>query len=73
MPDENYLEFTRAASKLLNSSKVAILSGFACIMDSEPHYETDGIAGAFAIAKTLLLLNKKVTLLFDDHSEPYMS
>ncbi|CDW91788.1 UNKNOWN [Stylonychia lemnae] len=72
LPDDNYQEFQLAAKKLVDSSKVAILSGFACIMDSEPHYETDGIAGAFAIAKCLLNMNKQVTLLFDAHSEPYM-
>lgn len=66
------MNFSRAAQSLIQSKKIAILTGFACILDSEPHYETDGIAGSFALARCLLNMNKKVTILLDQHSESYM-
>ena len=57
---------------LLNAKRVAILTGFSCIIDSSPHIETDGIAGAFAIAKSLATLGRKVSILMDKHCEEIM-
>ena len=54
------------------SKKVAILTGFSCLVDYDVHIETDGIAGAFAIAKSLAVLGKDVTILMDKHCEAIM-
>ena len=42
------------------------------MIDSDPHIETDGIAGAFAIAKSVATLGRKVTILMDNHCEGIM-
>ena len=57
---------------LLGAKRVAILTGFSCIIDSTPHIETDGIAGAFAIAKSLATLGSQVSILMDKHCEDIM-
>ena len=71
-PENNPRQFQDAAKVLLSSKRVAILTGFSCIIDSPPHIETDGIAGAFAIAKSLATLGTKVSILMDKHSEEIM-
>jgi Domain of unknown function (DUF4392) len=48
------------------------MTGFACIYDSEPHIENDGLSGSFALAKCLIYMKKKVTILMDKHSETIM-
>lgn len=42
------------------------------MIDYDVHIETDGIAGAFAIAKSLAILGKQVTILMDKHCEGIM-
>lgn len=71
-PDDNYENFQKAAYTLIKANKVAIMTGFSCIIDSEPHIENDGLAGSLALAKCLLNLNKEVAFLMDSHSESYM-
>ena len=56
----------------MKAKRVAILTGFACLVDFEPKIETDGIAGAFAIAKAIATLGRKVSILMDKHSEDIM-
>lgn len=46
--------------------KVAILTGFPCLMDYNPSTETDGPPGAFAIARALIALGKRVYILTDE-------
>ena len=48
---------------LSQADSVAIVSEFPCNYEFEVPYETDGIPGVFAVAKVLLHLGKKVTLL----------
>jgi len=57
----------------MKARKVAILTGFSCLVDSDPHIETDGIAGAFAIANTMAMMGRHVTILMDNHCEEIMS
>lgn len=52
-----------------NNKTIAIITGFPCMLDYTPPTETDGPLGAIAIAKALLLLNKKVILLTDECNE----
>jgi hypothetical protein len=49
-----------------------VLTGFSCLVDFDPKIETDGIAGAFAIAKSLAILGCKVSILMDKHCEDLM-
>jgi hypothetical protein len=41
------------------------LTGFQCLVDFNPSFESDGIAGALALAKTLIHLKKEVIILMD--------
>eukprot|EP01067_Filipodium_phascolosomae_P003424 Filipodium_phascolosomae@DN2614_c0_g1_i12.p1 len=59
----NDLDFTQAAEKLWHSGRVCILTGFPCNLDREPSTETDGPSGTFALARALIKLKKKVTIL----------
>ncbi|CAM9480650.1 unnamed protein product [Phaeothamnion confervicola] len=45
---------------------VAILSGFPCLLDHNPPTETDGVGGAFAIARACAALGKKALVLTDE-------
>jgi hypothetical protein len=58
-----------AASELLESKKVAIITGFPCNMDFSPPTETDGPLGAIAIARALIALGKDVVLATDECNE----
>lgn len=49
--------------------RVAIITGFPCLMDYDPPTETDGPLGAVAIAKALLMLNKTVIIVTDECNE----
>ena len=42
------------------------------MLDFIPTFENDGLAGALAIAKTLIHLKKEVTILMDKNSEDIM-
>ena len=48
------------------------MTGFACLLDSDPLIETDGISGALAISKSLAMLGRQVVLIMDKHSERIM-
>ena len=72
MPEDNYRNFEEAAKALINAQKVAILTGFACILNHTPHYETDGISGSLSLMRVLLNMGKEVSMLLDKHSKPYM-
>ena len=60
---------------------MAILTGFPCFLDEKPHFENDGINGAFHLGKCLASLKKKVTLIIENYAtkelteikEEYMS
>ncbi len=62
-------ELFAAASSLVPKKRVAILTGFPCLLDFTPPTETDGPLGAVAIAKTLIALGKEVVLLTDECNE----
>jgi hypothetical protein len=68
-PEGNPKQFQDAARILLNAKRVAILTGFSCLVDSDPHIETDGIAGAFVIAKSLATMGRQVSILMDKHCD----
>jgi|LauGreDrversion4_2_1035121.scaffolds.fasta_scaffold494962_1 hypothetical protein len=72
-PDNNPASFHEAAKQLIKARRIAVLTGFSCIIDSEPHIETDGIAGAFAIANSMALMGRHVTILMDKHCEEIMN
>ena len=65
-------ELFAAASELLTSKKVAIITGFPCNMDYAPPTETDGPLGALAIARALLYLGKEVVIATDECNEEPM-
>ncbi|TNV77673.1 hypothetical protein FGO68_gene4715 [Halteria grandinella] len=71
-PEDNPKSFQDAALALLKAQKVAILTGFQCLVDSDPHIETDGIAGALVIARALAVLGRHSTILMDSHCETIM-
>jgi D-glutamate cyclase len=65
-------ELYAAASSLIPKRKIAILTGFPCLLDFTPPTETDGPLGAVAIAKTLLAAGKEVVILTDECNEEPM-
>lgn len=66
-----------ASNSLLQCSNIIILTGFPCLLTKPIKIETDGLAGALALGRTLSHLNKKVTILIESeyHSvlEPLLS
>ena len=51
----------------INIKSVIILTGFPCLINNPCPQETDGPLGCMALARTLALLNKKVTLVTDSN------
>lgn len=62
-------ELYNAAKSLLPKKRIAIITGFPCLLDYTPPTETDGPLGAVAIAKTLIELEKEVVILTDECNE----
>ena len=62
-------ELYNAALEMVKSKRVAIITGFPCMMDYTPPTETDGPLGALSIAKTLLMLGKDVVIVTDECNE----
>lgn len=58
-----------AALTLQSCSRVAIITGFPCLLDFPVPTETDGPPGACAIAKALLVAGKDVVLITDECNE----
>ena len=56
-------ELYNAANSLLTCHNIIIITGFPCNLEHKPPTETDGPLGAVAIARSLVALGKKVTLL----------
>jgi hypothetical protein len=65
-------ELYAAAQSLMPKKRVAILTGFPCLIDFTPPTETDGPLGAVAIAKTLIAAGKEVVILTDECNEEPM-
>ena len=55
-----------------NSARVVVLTGFPCMRDRSPPGETDGPAGAVAIARALMALGVHVDLPIESHSAAVM-
>ena len=62
-------ELYNAANSLLTCHNIIIITGFPCNLEHKPPTETDGPLGAVAIARSLVALGKKVTLLIDECNE----
>eukprot|EP00033_Pygsuia_biforma_P001827 GCRY01002042.1.p1 GENE.GCRY01002042.1~~GCRY01002042.1.p1 ORF type:complete len:318 (+),score=60.15 GCRY01002042.1:117-1070(+) len=56
----------QAAEVLLKSHRVAILTGYPCLLDHSPPTETDGPLGAFAVQRALHICNIPADILTDD-------
>jgi hypothetical protein len=65
-------ELYAAAKSLIPKKRIAILTGFPCLIDFTPPTETDGPLGAVAIAKTLIASGKEVVILTDECNEEPM-
>jgi hypothetical protein len=63
-----------AANELLKSrnKKVAIITGFPCMLDFVPPTETDGPLGALVIARAALAVGKQVVIIVDECNEECM-
>jgi hypothetical protein len=59
-------ELLQAAKTMASAKKVAIITGFPCMIQHTPPTETDGPLGAVALAKCLLALGKDVVIATDD-------
>jgi hypothetical protein len=68
LPSSPQLE--SGAKAVLAAERVAILTGFPCLLDCDPDFETDGPPGALAIAQILESLGKFVIILVDGSSYP---
>ena len=62
-------ELQSAAETLLRADHVTIITGFPCMIEQTPPTETDGPLGAFAIARALLHMGKRVLILTDECNE----
>lgn len=62
-------ELQQAARTMIQSNKVAIITGFPCLLKHNPPTETDGPLGALALAKCLLALGKDVVIATDECNE----
>lgn len=58
-----------AAKELIAANRIAILTGFPCMIDNIPPTETDGPLGALSIARALLKIGKEVIILTDECNE----
>lgn len=56
IPNELY----HASDALIKANKVAIITGFPCMLDHSPPTETDGPLGALAIARACLYAGQEV-------------
>jgi len=67
-------ELQRSAQTIAHSDirHVGIITGFPCNLKHTPPTETDGPLGAFALARSLLLMGKKVTVVTDDCNSAVM-
>lgn len=61
-----------ASNSLLQCSNIVILTGFPCLLTKSIKIETDGLAGALALGRTLSHLNKKVTILIEQEYHPIL-
>lgn len=62
-------ELYQAAQEMISANRVAIITGFPCMLNFTPPTETDGPLGALSIAKTLLMLGKDVIIVTDECNE----
>lgn len=64
-------ELESAANAIVDPSteRVAIITGFPCLLDYNPPTETDGPPGALAIARSILAIGKSVVLVTDECNE----
>lgn len=64
-------ELYNAACEILdpNTKKVAIITGFPCMLDYSPPTETDGPLGALAMARAILAVGKEVVIVTDECNE----
>lgn len=65
-------ELYSSAEAVLKCNSIVIITGFPCLLDYNPPTETDGPLGAVAIARSLIVLGKKVTILTDECNEEVM-
>eukprot|EP01032_Pedospumella_encystans_P014367 gene14367-16504_t len=54
---------------MITAKRVAVITGFPCMLTHSPPTETDGPLGALSIAKTLLMLGKDVVIITDECNE----
>ena len=64
LPDKPVLE--KAINSLLLCRNIVILTGFPCLLTNQIKIETDGLAGALALGRTLNHLNRSVTILIEN-------
>ena len=62
-------ELYNAACDMITAQRVAVITGFPCMLTHSPPTETDGPLGALSIAKTLLMLGKDVVIITDECNE----
>uniref|UniRef100_A0A7S3HHU9 D-glutamate cyclase-like C-terminal domain-containing protein n=1 Tax=Spumella elongata TaxID=89044 RepID=A0A7S3HHU9_9STRA len=62
-------ELYNAACEMITAKRVAVITGFPCMLTHSPPTETDGPLGALSIAKTLLMLGKDVVIITDECNE----
>jgi hypothetical protein len=62
-------ELRDAAQTMLAAKRVAVITGFPCMMKFTPPTETDGPLGALALSKCLLALGKDVVVVTDECNE----
>lgn len=67
-------ELYNSANELLKSrnKKIAIVTGFPCMLDFVPPTETDGPLGALVIARAALAIGKQVVIIIDECNEECM-
>ena len=59
-------EYLEAAHSIRKAARIGIITGFPCLMDCNPPTETDGLAGALALARAIVARGRDVVLVTDD-------
>lgn len=61
-----------AVEAMCSKERIGILTGFPCLIGSDPPIESDGIAGAFSIARALEQMGRSPTILIDSFYKEYL-
>jgi hypothetical protein len=72
-PLVQYGDLLKAAVDIASAERVAIVTGFPCLIANQMPQETDGPLGAVALARTIASLGHEVVIVTDDVCAPALT